>query len=309
MMNNNVVLQVENLTKIYKNRVAVDNLNFSIHKGEIFGFLGSNGAGKSTTMKMICGHANISSGTIKVCGYDAVKNPAKVLENIGGMIETPSFYPYLTGYQNLKFFGSLNKNFSKSKIMEIAEVVGLKERINDKVKNYSLGMKQRLGIAQSLLNDPKLLVLDEPTNGLDANGIREIKTFLKKLAKNGTAIMISSHILGIMEELCDTICIINKGKIIKTQNISDIKKSYNKQASHFIKTNKPNFAGKIIQRVFGIKVGVTSSKVVLNVNEDQLAKIIVELTNYKVPIFGAGEIQYSLEDMFIDIVGNEDGVK
>lgn len=303
------ILQVNNLSKIYKERVAVNDLTFSIHKGEIFGFLGSNGAGKSTTMKMITGLASISGGEIVICGKNIKHNFANAIVNVGAMIETPYFYPYLTGYQNLKYFASLYNNIPKSRITQIAGLVGLSSRIHDKVKNYSLGMKQRLGIAQALLHKPKLLILDEPTNGLDANAIRDIKIFLRNIAKKqGTAIMISSHILGIMEELCDTICIIDNGKIVKIENIFEIKKEYSKKGSHFIKTNKPNYAGKLIQKLFGIRVGVTKTKVILTLREEELAKIIVELTKHKVPIFGAGEVQYSLEDMFVDIVGDNDSI-
>lgn len=303
---NNIVLEVNGLTKVYGERIAIDNLDFCIHEGEIFGFLGSNGAGKSTTMKIITGLANATSGDVIICGHNTKTNLSKALSNLGGMVETPCFYPYLTGYQNLKFFSSLSGGVSKKQIVEITNLVGLTSRIHDKVKNYSLGMKQRLGIAQALLHNPKLLVLDEPTNGLDANGIREIKAFLKNIAKTKkTAIMISSHILAIMEELCNTICIIDNGKIVETKNINEIKNKFKDKASHFIKTDKPNFAGKIIQRLFGITVGVTKTKCLLKTDEKTLADIIVELTNYKVPIYGVGEIQYSLEDMFIDIVGNK----
>ncbi|MDD4816335.1 MAG: ABC transporter ATP-binding protein, partial [Clostridia bacterium] len=198
----------------------------------------------------------------------------------------------------------------RRKIIEVANLLGLTARIHDKVKNYSLGMKQRLGIAQALLHDPKLLILDEPTNGLDANGIREINLFLKRISQQkGTAIMVSSHILSLMENLCDTICIIDQGKIVETKTISEIKKSYSKNGTHFIKTNKPNFAGKIIQRIFNINVGVTKNKVLLTTDEEKLAEIIVKLSSYKVPIFGAGEIDYSLEDMFLSIVGKKSNIE
>ena len=310
MEDKKIILDVVNLTKIYGDRVAVNNLSFSIKSGEILGFLGSNGAGKSTTMKMLMGLANITSGDAIICGKSIKTNFEKAILNIGGMIETPNFYSYLTGYQNLKFYAKLYKNITRRKIIEVANLLGLTARIHDKVKNYSLGMKQRLGIAQALLHEPKLLILDEPTNGLDANGIREINLFLKRMAQQkGTAIMISSHILALMENLCDTICIIDQGKIVETKTISEIKKSYSKHGTHFIKTNKPNFAGKIIQRIFNINVGVTKNKVLLTTDEEKLAEIIVKLSSYKVPIFGAGEIDFSLEDMFLNIVGTKSNIE
>jgi len=201
------------------------------------------------------------------------------------------------------------KYITRRKIIDVANLVGLTSRILDKVNSYSLGMKQRLGIAQALLHDPKLLILDEPTNGLDANGIREIKLFLRKIAKNsGTAIMISSHILGIMESLCDTICIIDKGKIVETKTLEDIKKSCTKHGSHFIKTTKPNYAGALIQEKYNIKVGVGKNQILFNTDNDKLAEIIVFITKYEVPIYGAGEVEYSLEDAYLNVVGTNSAV-
>lgn len=306
----NVVLKVQNLSKFYGNRAAVEGLNFSIHKGEIFGFLGANGAGKSTTMKLITGLAKPSSGEVFVEDKRLSKNHNACVQKIGSMIEAPKFYPYLSGYQNLKFFGSLNKKVTKGQILEIAELVGLKTRIYDKVKTYSLGMKQRLGIAQALLNEPKLLVLDEPTNGLDANGIREIKMFLQRVAKQkGVAIMISSHILSIMESLCDTICIIENGKISEMRTLDEIKKACNKFGSHYIRTDKPNYAGMLVEERFGKKVGVTKSKILFDTTAKELAEIIVYLTQCKIPIYGAGEVDYSLEDAYLDIIGTNSEIK
>lgn len=303
------VLQVTNLTKQYGNRVAVRNLDFIIQKGEIFGFLGSNGAGKSTTMKLITGLADPTSGAVYIDGVRLSSHFESCIKKVGAMIETPNFYPYLSGYQNLKYFASNYPNVTRRKIMETAMLVGLTSRIHDKVKTYSLGMKQRLGIAQALMHDPKLLILDEPTNGLDANGIREIKKFLYKIAKEkNVAIMISSHILSIMESLCDTICVIDKGKIIQTKTIDEIKKSCTKYGSHYIKTSKPNYAGFLVQEHFKTKVRVANNKILFNIEPEKLAEIIVHLTAHKVPIYAAGEIDYSLEDAYVDIIGDENKI-
>ena len=300
---NQDILKVVNLTKNYGDRTAVDKVNFSIKKGEIFGFVGANGAGKSTTMKIITGLAEATSGEVYIDGKKLSSNFENCISKVGSMIETPYFYPYLTGFQNLKYFAKLSGNYKRSRVVEIGNLVGLTGRLHDKVQNYSLGMKQRLGIAQSLLHNPKLLVLDEPTNGLDANGIREIKNFLIKLAKqNGVAIMISSHILAIMEMLCDTICIIDKGKIVEVKTIEEIKKSCNRFGSHYIKTSKPNFAGMIIQDNFNTQARVTNEKVLFETTEEQLPNIIVELTKNKIPIYSVGEINYSLEEIYLDVI-------
>lgn len=304
------VLSVKNLTKRYGNREAISNLTFSIQAGEIFGFLGANGAGKSTTMKILTGLANASMGEVYVCGKNLSKDFEKAIKNVGGMVETPQFYPYLTGYQNLKFYASLYPDIPPKRILDIATLVGLSLRLNDKVKNYSLGMKQRLGIAQALLHNPKLLILDEPTNGLDASGIREVKTFLKTIAqKSGTAIMISSHILAIMENICDRVCVIDKGKIVEIKTMEEIKQKYHKGATHYIKTNSPNYAGMILQNQFKIKCGIKNGDLVLKTTNNDLARIIVHLTSYRIPIFGAGEIDYSLEEIFINIVGDNNSIK
>lgn len=300
------VLEVKNLTKVYGTRKAVDNVSFDVYEGEILGFLGANGAGKSTTMKMILGLTNISSGSVYISGRNVETEFEKAIENVGGLIETPHMYPYLSGYGNLKFYASLYKGIGKERIMEVAEIVGLSRRLNDKVRNYSLGMKQRLGIAQALLHKPKLLILDEPTNGLDANGIKEIKMLLKRLTKlNGTSILISSHILSTMESLCDRIAIIDNGKLIEIKTLDEIKRRYAKNGSTYVKVGAPNLSGKLIQDKFGIKVGICGNKVMFDATEGLLAKIIVMLTQHKIPIYSAGEIDYSLEDMFLGIVGDK----
>ena len=303
------ILQVQNLTKVYGSRVAVNNISFNVKKGEILGFLGANGAGKSTTMKMILGLTSITSGDVFICGQNVQTHFENAIENVGGLIETPYLYPYLTGYGNLKFYASLYKNISKSKILEVASIVGLSKRLNDKVKNYSLGMKQRLGIAQALLHNPKLLILDEPTNGLDANGIKEIKMLLKRLAlEKGTSILISSHILSSMESLCDRIAIIDNGNLIEIKTLNEIKQRYSQNGSTYIKVGAPNYAGKLIQESFKTKVGICGNKVLFNASEGDLAKIIVYLTKHKIPIYSAGEVDYSLEDMFLNIVGNKSNI-
>ena len=169
----NTILQINNLTKKFGNRIAVNNVSFSIRAGEIFGFLGANGAGKSTTIKMLTGLITIGGGDAYICGKSIKYKFEEAIKNIGAIVEMPEFYPYLTGYQNLKFLAKLSNIKDKNAIDKVVNIVGLSSRINEKVGKYSLGMKQRLGVAQALLSSPKLLILDEPTNGLDANGIRE----------------------------------------------------------------------------------------------------------------------------------------
>lgn len=298
------VLQVENLTKLYNSRKAVNSVNFSVESGEIFGFLGANGAGKSTTLKMICGLAKITDGDVYILGNSIKYKFEDAMKEIGAIIEYPQFYEYMSGYSNLKYFAKIS-NVSKDRINEVVSYVGLSARINDPVKKYSLGMKQRLGIAQALLSNPKLLILDEPTNGLDANAIRELRTLLKNLCKmNKVAILISSHILPEMELICDRIAIINQGEIVELNSMSEIKKNANKYGSTFLKVNAPNYAGKLIQDNYKIKVKILDNKVLFDTDEENLAKIIVTLTQNKILVYGAGEVENSLEDIFMTTINN-----
>ena len=217
MNNSEVVLEVRGITKIYGTRTAVNNASFDIKAGEIYGLIGKNGAGKTTIIKIITGLCRATSGEVYICNED-VQSSVKALKYVGAIIENPELYGYMSGMDNLKYFAGLYKNISKNKIDEIVSLVGMDNRINDKVKTYSLGMKQRVGIAQALLHSPKLLILDEPTNGLDPNGIKEMRLFLRRLAKEqNIAILISSHNLSEMEMICDKIGIIDNGMIIENK--------------------------------------------------------------------------------------------
>lgn len=295
------ILQINGLTKHYGKRIAVNNVSFNVCEGEIFGFLGANGAGKSTTIKMLTGLTTITGGDAFICGNSIKFKFENAIENVGAIVETPEFYTYLSGYHNLKYFARLANIKDKSQIDKVVSIVGLSQRIHEKVGKYSLGMKQRLGVAQALLNSPKLLILDEPTNGLDANGIREFRNLLKSLAKKEKiAILISSHILSEMQNLCDTIGIIDNGVLIETNPIDKMKTAI--FGSQFIKCNAPNFAGKIIQEEFKVNVKICNNKVLFTADETTIAKIIITLTKRKISVFGAGEVDASLEDIFLSVV-------
>ena len=301
MVNN--VLEIHNLTKKFGERIAVNNVSFAIQEGEIFGFLGANGAGKSTTIKMITGLTTITGGDVYFMNNSVKYKFEEAMEYVGTIVEIPEFYNYLTGYQNLKYFAKLSNITDKSQIDKVVSIVGLSNRINEKVGKYSLGMKQRLGVAQALLNNPKLLILDEPTNGLDANGIREFRMLLKDLAhKQKIAILISSHILGEMQNLCDTIGIIDNGILLETNRMSAIKQEVTENGSQFIKCNAPNYAGKIIEQDYRIKVKICNNKVLFTADENTIAKIIIDLTKRNIAVYGAGEVDASLEDIFLTVV-------
>jgi len=304
------ILELKNVTKTFGNRIAVNNVSFKINEGEIFGFLGPNGAGKSTTMKMICGLSKITRGNIYVCGKSVKKDFTETAKMIGGLIETPIMYNYMSGYDNLKYYASLYPSVKKSDIMSYAKVVGLENRLKDKVGTYSLGMKQRLGICQALLHNPKLLVLDEPLSGLDPAGVKEIRDFLKLLArKQHIAILVSSHMLSEMELLCDTVGIINNGQLIEQKTITQLRQGQESTKRVKIKVGSPNFAGKVILNELRFKVDIAGDSVIVHTNENYISKITEKLVKYNILIYGIEVVSKSLEDMFMEIINKKNSGK
>lgn len=300
-----VILDVSNVTKTFGDRVAVNNVSFTIKEGEIFGFLGPNGAGKTTTMKMICGLSRITKGQIRICNYDMPKDSEKAMRFVGALIENPLMYPNMTGMDNLKYYASLYGNISKKEIVKYARIVGLEQRLKDKLRTYSLGMKQRLGIAQALLHSPKLLILDEPLSGLDPNGVKEMRDFLKLLAREyKIAILISSHMLADMEQICDTIGIINNGQLLEIRSITSLRESIDGAKRIQIKVDYPNFAGKILVNELQIKCDIAGNRVLAYTTEDNITRITQKLVNYGISIFGIEIVSKSLEQIFLEIINN-----
>ncbi len=213
IMLNELIIEVKNLTKKFKNLTAVNDLNLNVYRGDVFGFLGPNGAGKSTTIRMLLSLIKPTNGSIKLFDKDLKKNRNEILRNVGAIVEKPDFYLYLTAYKNLEILGrTIGCDVSKKRIMEMLELVGLAERWNSKVKTYSHGMKQRLGIAQALLHDPALIILDEPTTGLDPQGMKEVRDLILRLSKEKQkTIFLSSHILSEVEIVASRMIIISKG--------------------------------------------------------------------------------------------------
>ncbi len=219
------ILKCENLYKNFGKKQILKNVSFEIYSGDILGFIGPNGAGKTTTIKLILGLQGITQGKVEINGYNIENQFEKAIEKVGAIVENPDLYMYLTGYENLKLISKLYDNIDKNRIDEVVKLVKLEKRINDKVSKYSLGMRQRLGIAQAILHKPNLLILDEPTNGLDPEGIKEMRELLINLAqKEKMAILISSHNLAELDNLSTKVCIIKNGEIIETSDIDSIKK-------------------------------------------------------------------------------------
>ncbi|MBD7968117.1 ABC transporter ATP-binding protein [Paenibacillus gallinarum] len=217
-----IVLSVKHLKKKIRRKWIIKDVTFEVHAGEIFGFLGPNGAGKTTTIRMLVDLIKPTEGVVEVCGYPVHQKPEQALRYVGSIVENPEMYNYLTGFENLEHFARMLPDVTEERIYEVTKIVGLGQRIHDKVSTYSLGMRQRLGIAQALLGNPKLLILDEPTNGLDPKGIKELRAFIKKLAEEGLAVLVSSHLLSEIQLLCDRVAIINNGEVLTVGKVDEL---------------------------------------------------------------------------------------
>jgi ABC-2 type transport system ATP-binding protein len=301
---NNKVLEVKNLTKSYASKVVVDDLSFDVFEGEVFGLLGPNGAGKSTAMKMITALVKMNSGDVFVCGISVKKHFEKAISNVGGVIENPQMYENMTGRENLEYYASLYRDVTEKRIEEVTAIVGLNEKIKEKVRTYSLGMKQRLGIAQALLHRPKLLVLDEPTNGLDPQGVVELRRFLKQIGlKEKIGVLVSSHDLPQMELLCDTIGILNNGRLEKVYTIEQMKSIGEKVT---IKVDFPNYAGKLILKEFGnVPVSIYKNVLTVELQKDKIPQITVLLVSNGINIYSITSTEQTLEGVFLDTVNKK----
>src|SRR5437588_4241688 len=217
-----VVLRTRNLSKHSGKRLAVDNLNLEVKRGEIFGFLGPNGAGKTTTIRMALGLIAPSSGNVEILGHDVATHRGHILPRVGALVEMPALYLYMSGRDNLRAVGSVLGGVPDKRIDAVLEMVGLRARQKDRVRTYSLGMKQRLGVAMALLQDPEVLVLDEPANGLDPAGIVEMRDLMHRLTEEGKTVFISSHILSEVQQICTRVAIVNLGKLVRESTIEDL---------------------------------------------------------------------------------------
>ena len=300
------ILSITNLTKEYGTKKVVNNVTFSVFAGQIFGFVGPNGAGKSTTIRMITGLTPITNGDVRICGYSIKHAYKKAISNVGGIIEMPQLYPYLSGMKNLKLFAGFYGRKTLKRIPEIVKLVGMENRINDKVATYSLGMKQRLGIAQALLGKPKLLILDEPTNGLDPNGIVEMRHILRTLAeKENMAIIISSHNLAELEQMCDVIGLINNGKLIEHKTMHDIDVLLQSKQKVQFMCNYPNYSALLLKQKYDLKCNVVGNSIIVPLKERNIAPVVSYLVHKKIKIYSIKKIQKSLEELYFDLLNNE----
>lgn len=288
------LLECQNLCKNFGKKQILKNVSFEIDEGDILAFIGPNGSGKTTTIKLILGLQKIDKGKVSINGFDVEKDFVKAIEKVGAIVENPDTYMYLTGWQNLKIIANLYKDVTDEEIKKIVKLVDLEKRINDKVSKYSLGMRQRLGIARALINKPNVLILDEPTNGLDPEGIKDLRNLLKKLAKEEMGILISSHNLAELESFCNKVLIIDNGKIIETSKVNEFKSNGNKYI--FKVSNTDNLEVEGIYQVKGDEFAYDGSK-------EEIAKLIKTLVKKNVDIYEVKMEELTLEEAFLKKTG------
>lgn len=294
------ILKVENLCKKIGKKEILKNISFEINSGDILAFIGPNGAGKTTTIKCILGLQKITSGHISINGFDIKKNFVKAISKVGCIVESPDVYMNFSGYDNLKMQASLYDDIKEEEITHVIKLVGLENRIYDSVSKYSLGMRQRLGIAIALINNPNLLILDEPTNGLDPEGIKELRDLLIKLAKNGIGILISSHNLSELESFCNRVCILSHGEKLEENTIEKIKEiDENKYILKLSQTSK-------IKKLLGNNSKMLDKNLVEVIkSEEEIAELIKELVKNNIDIYEVRKETLSLEEAFIRRAGGK----
>ncbi|MDQ0882191.1 ABC transporter ATP-binding protein [Peribacillus sp. V2I11] len=301
------VLKVQSLTKKIGKATIVDNVSFEIKSNEIFGLLGPNGAGKTTIIRMITGLINRTGGTVMINGSDLDNDFEGAMNQLGAIVENPEFYKYITGRKNILHYARMSSNdISNERMEEVIKLVKLDHAIDKKVKTYSLGMRQRLGVAQAILHKPSLLIFDEPTNGLDPQGIREFRDYLKVLASEGVGILISSHLLSEMQLMCDSFAVIEKGKLIHTkEHIIDEKTETINEVSFTVSDGE--LAKKILQEQFGdITILKYDAKTIsVSATREQTAEINRSFNVNQLDVYEIGITRKSLEDKFFEITEQE----
>lgn len=306
-----VVLTVNQVTKRIGSKTLVDKLSFEIRKGEIVGLLGPNGAGKTTTIRMIVGLIGVTEGDVLVKGQSIRKDFAGAIAHIGGIIENPEFYPYMTGYDNLKQYQRMTQGITEERIREVVKLVGLEDAMKKRVKAYSLGMRQRLGIAQALLHNPSILILDEPTNGLDPAGIREMRDYLKRIAaEEGISVLVSSHLLAEMELMCSRVVVIQEGKLVTVRSLGTNADSNMKeqQVTLTIRVDDAVRAEEQVKQmdeVQFIRTDLQHNEVCVKVREQYIPNVVQALGSSGIRIYRVEENKESLEDEFLKWTGGD----
>ena len=294
----NTVLELKNVSKSFGKRKIIDNISLKVNSGEIFGFLGPNGSGKTTTIKMILRLIDSDDGEIKVNGLDNRKQFEQAMECIGAIVENPDMYKYMSGIDNLKLHARI-RNIDEKRINEVLEMVGLKDRAKDKVGKYSLGMKQRLGLALTLLHNPKVLILDEPTNGLDPAGIKQLRDILKKIShEENVAVFVSSHILTEMQQMCDRVAVLDNGKIVKIEQITSSEEE--KIETIELRLKNKEKAIKILKEKFEVDAKEEKNNLLVTIQTDKVPEVVKELAIEDVGVKAVIPREHNLEEIFFD---------
>lgn len=312
-----IVLSVDHVKKRIGRKWIIQDVTFDVRAGEIFGFLGPNGAGKTTTIRMLVDLIKPTEGVIKVCGYDVNRDQEKALQYVGSIVENPEMYSYLTGWENLEHFARMQKGIGEDRISEVVDIVRLDKRIHDNVSTYSLGMRQRLGIAQALLGRPRLLILDEPTNGLDPKGIKEMREFIKRLAAEGLAVFVSSHLLSEIQLLCDRVAIISRGRVLAVGGVEEL---IAESTGYVIWHVHPAGRGEQILREMpgctiidepakvlddSVLAGMAAEAIVTRIAEEETPEAVKRLVDARLQILGVSRINPTLEQLFLQMTEGE----
>ena len=305
------VLEVRGLTKKFGNFVAVEDLSFAVRRGDVYGFLGPNGSGKSTTIRTVLGLVKPTSGEIRVFGRPVGGPQGR--EGMAGFVDAPGFYGYLSARDNLELLAAADKRKRESPVERVLETVGLAERARDKVKTYSTGMKQRLAIAAALLREPEFLILDEPTNGLDPGGMRDIRALVRRLAGEGLTIFLSSHLLAEVEQLCNRVAVIGRGRLLAEGTLAEVVQGTNGHLNYRLVVGNRQEALRVLARSSsGIEAsiptesadgldGATGKEIRLSVGPEGVGQVVCELVTGGVEVRALVPVQPNLEDLFLEL--------
>ncbi|MCA0755114.1 ABC transporter ATP-binding protein [Paenibacillus sp. N4] len=297
-----ITLAVKGLRKTIGRRTIIKDLSFELKRGEVFGFLGPNGAGKTTTIRMLVGLIKPTSGSIHICGLDITKHFTRAMRHLGCIVENPELYPYLSGMDNLRHFAVMLSGIGQKRIDEVVRLVGMQERIGDKVSTYSLGMRQRLGIAQALLGRPDVLILDEPTNGLDPSGIREMRAFIRTLAEEeGLTVLVSSHLLHEIQLMCDRVAIMSKGEIVRVDTVQALLAS----EERLVWKLQPLDAGKEALGQLTRILGEEDERLITAYSAGEAGEWNRRLVEEGIAVLEMNRKLPALEDLFLELTGGE----
>ncbi|GGH74010.1 ABC-2 type transport system ATP-binding protein [Pullulanibacillus pueri] len=298
-------IQLQHVKKKIGSKTIIKDLSFDIYPGEVFGFLGPNGAGKTTTIRMIVGLMKMSEGDILIFGKSIKKHYKEAIKPVGAIVENPELYKHLSGYLNLIHYARMVNGVTKKRIDEVVELVGLKQRIHEKVKTYSLGMRQRLGLAQALLHSPKILILDEPTNGLDPAGIREIRQYIRRLAaEEGLAVIVSSHLLSEMELMCDRLGIIQNGQLVGVHTVGEFVGNDHEVMVRFA-VDPIDRAFAILSEHYQASPQKEGNQLLHPMNHEDIPELIETLVQNNIKIYGVHAESKTLEEKFLEVTGGE----